>query len=110
MAREGGDGMRRRVAITGIGLVTPVGLDAPTTWQSLVDGKSGAGQISLFDASGFTTTIGAEVKGFDSSRWTGDRKLLKMGARAHLFALTAAQEALRDAGLHPTSSDPERWA
>lgn len=102
--------MRRRVAITGIGLVTPVGLTAPATWKSLVQGKSGAGPITLFDASGFTARIGAEVKGFDPAQFGIQPKTAKMGSRAHLFALAAAGEALQDAGIHPTQTEPERWA
>ena len=102
--------MRKKVAITGVGLVTPVGLDAPTTWRNLQDGKSGVGPITLFDARGFTTTIGAEVKGFVPTRWIEDERVLKMASRAHLLALAAAEEALQDASLRPCSSDPERWA
>ena len=56
--------MRRRVAITGIGLVTPVGNDVATTWDALLAGRSGGAAISLFDASGFPVRIAAEVKGF----------------------------------------------
>ena len=59
---------RRRIAITGIGMVTPVGNDAPTTWANLLAGRSGIGPIRNFDASGFPTRIGAEVKDFDASK------------------------------------------
>ncbi|MGW8183712.1 MAG: beta-ketoacyl synthase N-terminal-like domain-containing protein, partial [Burkholderiales bacterium] len=68
---------RRRVAITGLGLVTPVGLDVASTWDALLAGRSGAAPISLFDASGFPVRIAAEVKGFDPAAAIDDRKLLK---------------------------------
>jgi 3-oxoacyl-(acyl-carrier-protein) synthase len=90
---------KRRVAITGVGLVTPVGNDVETTWSALLAGKSGGAQITLFDASGFATTIAAEVKGFEN-RLVDDRKLLKFTNRSHRFALEAAEQALIDAG-HP---------
>ena len=99
---------RRRIAITGIGMVTPVGNDAPTTWASLRAGRSGAGQIQRFDASGFTTRIGAEVKDFNPEV-IDDRKLLKFASRPHRFALAAAEEALRDAGIRPDESTNHRW-
>ncbi|HVN33849.1 MAG TPA: beta-ketoacyl synthase N-terminal-like domain-containing protein, partial [Casimicrobiaceae bacterium] len=65
---------KRRVAVTGVGLVTPVGNDVDTTWSALLAGRSGGAPISLFDASGFTTWIAAEVKGFRNELVT-DRKL-----------------------------------
>ena len=64
---------RRRVAITGIGLVTPVGNDVATTWEALDGVKSGAAPITLFDASGFPTRIAAEVKQFDERVITAPR-------------------------------------
>jgi len=100
---------RRRVAITGIGLVTPVGNDVATTWAALDGVQSGAAPITLFDASGFTTRIAAEVKSFDERVITAPRKLLKLGNRSHRFALAAAEEAMRDAGIEPTAEDGERW-
>jgi beta-ketoacyl-acyl-carrier-protein synthase II len=100
---------RRRVAITGIGLVTPVGNDVRSTWTSLDGVKSGAAPITLFDASGFSTRIAAEVKRFDESVITGPRKFLKFGNRSHRFALAAAEEAMRDAGIEPTDADGARW-
>jgi 3-oxoacyl-(acyl-carrier-protein) synthase len=100
---------RRRVAITGIGMVTPVGNDAPSTWANLRAGRSGAGVIQNFDASGFSTRIGAEVKGFKADEAIEDRKLLKFASRSHRFAFAAAEEALRDAGIRPEASTADRW-
>src|SRR5215470_6858425 len=100
---------RRRVAITGLGLVTPVGNEVPSTWKSLLTGKSGGAPISLFDASGFPVRIASEVKGFDPLAAIGDRKLLKLANRSHSFALAAAEQALTDAGIRPTHETGERW-
>ena len=100
---------RRRVAITGIGLVTPVGNDAASTWAAVCAGTSGAARIASFDASGFPTQIAAEVKGFDPSVITAPRKLVKYANRSHRFALAAAEEAIRDAAIAPTSADADRW-
>src|ERR1700692_539571 len=100
---------KRRVAITGLGLVTPVGNDVATTWSAVLAGRSGAAPISLFDASGFSTRIAAEVKGFDDAMLVSDRKLIKFANRSHRFALAAAEQAIRDAGIAPTSATSERW-
>jgi len=103
----------RRVAITGVGMVTPVGNDAATTWASLLAGRSGGGQITLFDASGFPVHIAAEVKDFDQralqQQLGDDRKLLKFANRSHRFALAAAEQAMRDAGIRPGPDDAGRW-
>ena len=100
---------RRRVAITGIGLVTPVGNDVATTWEALDGVKSGAAPITLFDASGFPTRIAAEVKQFDERVITAPRKLLNQANRSQRFALAAAEQAMLDAGIEPTDADRERW-
>jgi beta-ketoacyl-acyl-carrier-protein synthase II len=100
---------KRRVAITGLGLVTPVGNDVATTWNAVLTGRSGAAPISLFDASGFSTRIAAEVKGFGDSNLDADRKLIKFANRSHRFALAAAEQAIRDAGIAPTTATSERW-
>ena len=71
---------RRRIAITGVGLVTPVGIGVSATWNALGAGASGCAPITLFDASGFSTRIAAEVKGFDASGL--DRKLAKSSNRS----------------------------
>ena len=100
---------RKRVAITGIGVVTPVGNDAASTWSAVCAGASGAARIVSFDASGFPTRIAAEVKGFDPEVITAPRKLVKYANRSHRYALAAAEEAMRDAGIAPTPTDGERW-
>jgi beta-ketoacyl-acyl-carrier-protein synthase II len=100
---------RRRVAVTGIGLVTPVGNDVSTTWTALLEGRSGVAPISIFDASGFSTRIAAEVKDFDPAALGADRKLLKFANRSHRFALGAAEQAMRDAGIAPTAATATRW-
>ncbi len=89
-AETGMSSARRRVAVTGLGLVTPAGNDVATTWDALLAGRSGVAPITLFDASGFSTRIAAEVKGFDPRAVIDDRKLLKYANRSHAFALAAA--------------------
>ena len=104
---------RRRVAITGLGLVTPVGNDVASTWAALLAGRSGAARIASFDASGFPVRIAAEVKGLDDAAVLqalgGDRKLLKFANRSHRFALVAAAQAFADAGIRPTEATATRW-
>jgi 3-oxoacyl-(acyl-carrier-protein) synthase len=100
---------QRRVAITGLGLVTPVGNDVATTWSALLEGRSGVAPISIFDASGFSTRIAAEVKDFSDAALNTERKLLKFANRSHRFALGAAEQAMRDAGIAPTPATATRW-
>ncbi len=100
---------RRRVAITGIGMVTPLGHDAPTTWAGLLAGRSGLGRIQGFDAQGFPVRIAGEVKDFRPETTIGDRRLLKYASRPTGFALVAAEEALRDAGLRPDALTGHQW-
>ena len=99
----------RRVAITGIGLVTPLGDSTSETWQSLISGRSGITPISLFDATGFPVRIAAEVKGDAFMARVGSRRLIKAACRSHLMALAAADEALEDAQCRPTPVDAARW-
>ena len=99
----------RRIAITGIGMVTPVGNNAPSTWASLQAGRSGAGLIQHFDASGFPVRIGAEVKNFELPAALANAKHTKFASRSHRFALAAAAEALDDAGIRPQAGDAHRW-
>ena len=99
--------MADRVVVTGIGLVTPVGSDRKTTWDSLLQGKSGIDYISLFDAEGFTSRIAAEVDGFDAAALLG-RKEAKRLDRFAQFACVAALEALDDAGIDMATEDADR--
>jgi 3-oxoacyl-(acyl-carrier-protein) synthase len=78
-------------------------------WAALLAGKSGAAPISLFDARGFSTKFAAEVKNFDVRSIEADRKLLKFANRSHKFALAAAEQALRDAGIAPTEKTGAQW-
>ena len=100
---------KRRVAVTGLGLVTPAGNDVASTWDALIAGRSGGARISLFDASGFPVQIAAEVKDFDVDAAIDDRKLLKFANRSHRFALVAAEQAVRDAGIRPLAETATRW-
>jgi 3-oxoacyl-[acyl-carrier-protein] synthase II len=94
-----------RVFITGIGTVSPLGLDAPSTWEAMLEGRSGIDTIAAFDPSPFPVRIAGEVRGFDPER-AASRKDARRMDRGVLFALAAADEAAADAGLEVT--DPER--
>ena len=97
--------MRRRVVVTGLGCVTPVGNDVATTWQALLDGKSGGGPITRFDSSKHKLHFACEVKGFDPSLYM-DRKEAKRSDLYTQFALAAAVQAMRDAGFERGGYDP----
>jgi len=91
---------RRRVVVTGVGAITPLALTAEETWQGLLEGRSGIGPITQFDASPFPSRIAGEVKGFDPRQYIPFKEARRM-ARASQFAVAAAQEALASAGLEP---------
>ncbi len=88
----------RRVVITGIGLVTPIGNDLETTWSSLLAGKNGAAPTTLFDTTNFATTFSCEVKGWEPSKWF-DKRELKHLDRFLQFGVAAGMMAVADAGL-----------
>jgi 3-oxoacyl-[acyl-carrier-protein] synthase II len=96
----------RRVAITGMGFITPIGHDLETVWSNMVEGVSGVGPITQFDATGYTTRIAAEVKDFDPTLYM-DRKTARHLARYCQFALAASQQALSHAGFDPSEHDPD---
>ena len=100
----------RRVVITGIGLVTPLGNDLETTWSALLAGKSGAGPITLFDCSQFATRFACEVKGWDPLRFF-DKRELKHLDRFLQFGVAAGLMALDDAGLgnRVPAGEEDRW-
>ena len=87
-----------RVAITGLGAVTPLGLDAPSTWRACRSGASGIGPITLFDASALPTRIAGEIKGFDADSVIGKKEARRSSRCIHI-ALAAAREAIADAQL-----------
>jgi 3-oxoacyl-[acyl-carrier-protein] synthase II len=99
--------MRRRVVVTGLGCVTPVGNDVATTWQALLDGKSGGALVTHFDATGFKTRFACEVKGFDPAAYM-DRKEAKRSDLYTQYALAAAVQAMQDAGFGNGGFDPLR--
>jgi 3-oxoacyl-[acyl-carrier-protein] synthase II len=100
---------RRRVAITGLGLVTPLGNSTAATWQALLTGRSGIAAITRFDAGGYPVRIAAEVKNFDPQASGAERKLLKYVTRHVGFALAAAREAIEDAAVAPRPDSAARW-
>ena len=99
----------RRVVITGLGAVTPLGATVRETWSGLLTGRSGIRPISLFDASGFSTRIAGEVRHLNSDEWIFRDPALVYAARSTLFALQAAQEAFKDSRLRTFNINPERF-
>lgn len=99
--------MTKRVVITGLGCITPIGNDVQSTWQNIVDGQSGISTITLYDTTEFTTKIAAEVKDFDGEQLFGNREARRMD-RGTQFALAAAQQAIEDAGLEITDANRDR--
>ncbi len=100
---------RRRVVVTGLGCVTAVGNDVPSTWQALTEGRSGGGPITHFDPAPFKVRFACEVKGFDASLYM-DRKEIKRSDLFTQYAMAASVQAMTDAGLAGTSAyDPEQF-
>jgi 3-oxoacyl-[acyl-carrier-protein] synthase II len=103
----------RRAVVTGLGVVSPVGIGADETWNALVAGRSGIGEITLFDASDYDVRIAGEVKDFDATQYMDARDVRRHDRNTH-FAVAATGEALRHAGLldgdrHVTDADPDRF-
>ena len=88
----------RRVVITGLGAVTPLGIGVRALWEGLLAGRSGIRRLTFFDTTGYTSQIGGEVPGFDHTRWVSKREANRMD-RFALLAIAAAREALDDAGI-----------
>ena len=100
-------GGRRRVVVTGVGLVSPLGVGTEPTWSGLLEGRSGAAPITLFDASQHSTRFAAEVKGFDPLGWVEKKDVKKMD-RFIQFAVAAADFALKDARLTVEPAEAEQ--
>lgn len=100
--------MKRRVAITGLGVVSPLGNDVSTTWNNLIAGHSGIDSIKQFDASAFPTTIAAEVKNFSPDTSISGKHTRFIMSFTH-FALEAARQAFEDASIFPTKQTSDRW-
>ena len=101
--------MERRVVVTGIGIVSPVGLTRDTTWTNLLAGTSGIGYISSFDAEEFETTIAGEADGFDATDYVGRKQARRMDRYVQL-GVTATLEAVEHSGLKITPENAERVA
>ncbi len=99
--------MWRRVVVTGVGLVSPLGVGTEETWRAILEGRSGVGPITSFDASGFPTRIAAEVKGFQPENFIERKELRKMG-RFIQFAIAATEFAVKASGLKVTAENSER--
>tara|TARA_B100001750_G_C15473678_1_gene581260 strand:+ start:50 stop:1309 length:1260 start_codon:yes stop_codon:yes gene_type:complete len=99
--------MKKRIVITGIGLITPIGLDKKETWQSLISGDSGIDTISCFDPEAYETKIAAEVKGFDPTILIGKKESRRLD-RFSQFAVASSIQALEDANIDMENEDQSR--
>ncbi len=98
--------MKRRVVVTGVGIVTALGNDVPTTWNALVSGGNGADYIKRFDTEKFPVKFACEVKGFDALDFLDKKEARRMGAFTH-YAIAASDEAVKDSGLVIDESNAE---
>ena len=101
--------MNSRVFVTGLGMICPLGLDVPSSWENLVKGVSGVDYITAFDLDGFETRFAAEVRGFDPANYLEKKEARRMDRFAQ-FAAVAAGEALAQAGINPQTMDRYRTA
>jgi 3-oxoacyl-[acyl-carrier-protein] synthase II len=99
--------LRRRVVVTGVGLLCSVGSNTGECWKAICEGRSGIGPITQFDPTGFNCRIAGEVKGFDPTRWIEKKEVKKMG-RFIQFAIASADLALAESGLKCTEETAER--
>ena len=95
---------KRRVVITGLGLISPVGNDVETGWANLVAGKSGVGPITRFDASPFPSRIAGEVRDFNPADWMNPKELRHFDTFIH-YGVAAGLQAFRDSGLEVTEEN-----
>ena len=100
---------RRRVVVTGVGVINPLGNDIETVWSALKDGKSGVAYTTIFDASKFPTRIAAEIKNWDISMAGEDPERWKLRGRHTRFAAGAARQAFDSSGVGDSITDPRRF-
>lgn len=98
---------KRRVVVTGMGIVSPLGNDLASTWDGIVNGRSGIGPVTHFDASGFPTRIAGEIRDFDVTRWVSPKDAKKMDPFIH-YGVAASLMAMEDAGLTVNESNADR--
>lgn len=98
---------KRRVVITGMGILSPLGLDLESSWEGVTAGRSGIGPITHFDASAFPTRISGEVKGFDPAQWIAPKDVKKMDPFVH-YGVAASMMAIADAGITIEGEAAER--
>src|ERR687883_128560 len=98
---------KRRVVVTGIGMISPLGIGNEPTWQGLLEGRSGIDTITKFDATNFSARIAGEVRGFDPEKWIEKKEVKKSDTFIH-YAVAAAQMAVDDAKLDTSACDSER--
>ncbi len=98
---------RRRVVVTGMGMVSPLGNDLASSWDGIVNGRSGIGEVTSFDASNFTTRIVGEVRGLDINQFVNPKDAKKMDPFIH-YGMAASLMALEDSGLEITEANAER--
>src|SRR6478672_7659184 len=99
---------RRRVVVTGIGMISPLGIGNDATWQGLIEGRSGIGKITKFDASAYPAQIAGEVKGFDPANWIEKKEVKKSDTFIH-YAVAASQMAIDDSKLDHKNVDSDRF-
>ena len=102
--------MNRRVVITGLGVITPLGNDVPTFWQNMQNGVSGIRRITSIDASAFDCQIGGEVRDFDPKEHFNNPKDARRTDRYAHMAMAAAKQALRDSGIDLERLNRDRFA
>src|SRR3954452_21974338 len=99
---------KRRVVVTGIGMISPLGVGNEPTWQGLVEGRSGIGPITKFDASAYACRIAGEVKGFNAEDWIEKKEVKKSDTFIH-YAIAVADTAVKDANLDCANCHGERF-
>jgi len=98
---------KRRVVVTGIGMISPLGIGNEPTWQGLLEGRSGIGPITKFDPTAFACKIAGEVRGFEPEKWIDKKEVKKSDTFIH-YAVAASQMAVDDAGLEMAKEDGDR--